>query len=99
MMGTLIKPTSASTAPARSARRGSSIADCSEINPMYRKKRISVDVVRASQTHQVPHVGFPHSEPVTRARNVNIAPVIDSAEAIIDDSRTFNVQPIAAYVA
>src|SRR3989442_11617277 len=96
MMGTLITPTRANTAPARSARRGSSIADCKEIKPMYRNKRISVEVMRASHTHHVPQVGLPHNEPVTNDRKVNIAPVNDSDDAIIDDSRALNAQPTPA---
>ena len=34
---------------------------------------MSSDVSRASQTHHVPHVGFPQKEPVQSARNVNNA--------------------------
>ena len=29
----------------------------------------------ASHTHQVPHIGLPHKEPVTRANNVKLAPI------------------------
>src|SRR5262245_18716466 len=96
MIGMLMTPTNAITMPARSARLRSSIADCNEMNPMYRNSRIRVDVVLASQTHQVPQVGRPHSEPVTRARKVNIAPVIDSDEAIIDVTRALKIQPTPA---
>ena len=35
---------------------------------------MSSEVSRASQTQYVPHIGLPHSEPVTRARKVNDAP-------------------------
>src|SRR5438874_13835330 len=96
MIGTLITPTSASTAPAPSAGRGSSIADCKEIKPTYRKSSISVEVIRASQTHHVPHVGLPQKAPVTKEINVNSAPVIASDEAIMEASRALKAQPIPA---
>ena len=80
MIGTLTTPTSASSAPARSARRGSSIAACSDMKPKYRNSRISSEVSRASHTHQVPQVGLPHSEPVHSAMKVNSAPVGARAE-------------------
>src|SRR5690349_20342854 len=99
MMGTLTTPTTANTAHARSARLGSSIAECNAMNPAYRKSRISVEVVRASQIHQVPQAGLPHNEPVIRATKVNMAPVVASDEAIIDEMRVLNAHPIAAYAA
>ena len=55
-----------------------------------------MDVIRASQTHHVPHVGFPQNAPVTNERNVNMAPVIEMDEAIIDASRALKAQPIPA---
>ena len=51
---------------------------------------------RASHTHQVPHIGLPHSEPVTSDSSAKIAPVGASADAIIDDSRVLNARPIPA---
>src|SRR6184192_3346914 len=92
-------PTKANTAPARSARRTSSSGDCREMNPMYRNRRISVEVSRASQTHQTPHAGRPQSEPVASETKVNIAPVVEIAVAIIEASRALNAQPIPAYTA
>ena len=38
-------------------------------------KRIKTEVNRASQTHQVPHMGFPHSDPVIRHIKVKVAPI------------------------
>ena len=35
---------------------------------------MTIDVNLASQTHHVPHVGCPHNEPVTIAKQVNINP-------------------------
>src|SRR3546814_2801355 len=89
-------PTSASTAPALSARRGSSTADCSAIKAIYKKKRISSDVRRASQTHQVPHIGLPHKAPVHKERKVNMAPVGAKADAIMADRRLLYTSPIPA---
>jgi len=63
---------------------------------MYKNIRINVDVIRASQTHHVPHVGLPQNAPVTSERKVNMAPVIEMEEAIIDASRALKAQPIAA---
>lgn len=48
---------------------------------------INSDVNLASQTHQVPHIGFPQIDPVTKARKVKRAPVL--AEAIDKTSKTF----------
>ena len=50
-MGTFSEPTIASNAPARSARRGSSIEACNDINPRYKNNKINSDVSRASHTH------------------------------------------------
>ena len=38
------------------------------------RKSTRTEVSRASQTHQVPHIGLPHSEPVTRQMKVKPAP-------------------------
>ena len=39
------------------------------------RNRTSTEVSRASQTQQVPHIGLPQSEPVTRQRSVKAAPI------------------------
>ena len=36
---------------------------------------MATDVKRASQTHQVPHIGLPHIEPVNNVSNANTAPI------------------------
>src|SRR4051812_28826373 len=96
MTGTLITPTSASTAPALSARRASSIEAWSAMKPKYRNSRMSSEVSRASQTHHVPQVGRPQSEPVQSATKVNSAPVGAIALAIMPDSRVLSTSPSAA---
>ena len=44
---------------------------------------MATDVNLASQTHHVPHIGFPHREPVNKQINVNVAPMGAIAEFII----------------
>ena len=44
---------------------GSSIARLSAMSPRYIRNSTKTEVSRASQTHQVPHIGLPQSEPVT----------------------------------
>ncbi len=70
-----------------------------DMKPMYKNNRINSEVSRASHTHQVPHIGLPHKAPVHKARKVNKAPVGASAEAIKEDSRVLNTNPIPAYTA
>ena len=95
MMGTLTAPTRASTAPALSLLRGSSMAACKAMKPMYRNSRITTEVSRASHTHQVPQVGRPHSDPVHKVSTANRAPVGASARAIMNDSRVPSTRPTA----
>ena len=38
------------------------------------KKRINSEVSLASHTHHVPHVGFPHIDPVISVATVKLAP-------------------------
>ena len=40
-----------------------------------KKSKISIEVSLASQTHQIPHVGLPHKDPVTIEINVKIVPI------------------------
>ncbi len=54
----------------------------SAMHEMYINKRTNIDVRRASQIHQVPHVGIPHIEPVTNVMNVKTAPTIELDSAI-----------------
>jgi len=96
MIGTLTTPTSARTAPARSARRVSSIAAFKERIPKYRKNKMSVAVRRASHTHRVSHSGLPQSAPVQSAIKANIAPVGAIAEAIMDHILALNARPSPA---
>ena len=74
-MGMFTTPTMAKSPHARLAVRRSSIAAFSPITPKYRKRRMSSEVSRASHTQYAPHIGLPHSEPVTSARNVKEAPI------------------------
>ena len=38
-------------------------------------KSIATEVKRASHTHQVPHIGFPHKDPLIIHIKVKIAPI------------------------
>src|SRR5258706_15974827 len=75
IMGMLIAPTSVSIAAARAACVGSSIVRHSAITPRYIRNKTSTEVNRASQTQYVPHIGRPHSEPVTRHISVKADPI------------------------
>src|SRR5574340_1508063 len=88
MIGTFTEPTIASSALARSARRGSSIEACSAMKPKYRNSRMSSEVSRASQTHHAPHIGLPHKAPVHNEMKANNAPVGAMAVAIMADRKS-----------
>ena len=45
------------------------------IYPKKKKKSIRTEVNLASQTHQVPHIGFPQADPVTKQIAVNVNPI------------------------
>src|SRR6266446_4001213 len=75
MIGTFTTPTTANTALARSARCVSSSPARKPIYPRYRKSRMSSEVKRGSHSQYVPHIGWPHSAPVTSAAKVNEAPI------------------------
>ena len=49
-----------------------------------------MEVIRASHTHQVPQVGLPQMEPVTRAMKVSAAPM--GAQAFMATSAIFIFQ-------
>jgi len=97
MMGTLITPTSASTAPARSARP--LIFDrCLQRNEPDVEKH-------QDQSRSQPRIPNPpdspgraaQSDPVTSEMKVKMAPVGAIAVAIIDASRALKAQPTPAY--
>ena len=52
--------------------------------------RIATDVNLASHTHQVPHIGFPHKEPVIKVKTENISPIGAIAFAIKSASGCFH---------
>ena len=60
---------------------------------------MSSEVSRASQTHQVPHMGLPHRDPVTRARKVYAAPTGALARATASASFMRQIRLIALAVA
>src|SRR5687768_18541232 len=75
MIGMLTNPTSVITAAARADLAGSSRARVSARIPRYMRNSTNTDVSRASQTHQVPHIGLPQIEPVISASAVKTAPI------------------------
>ena len=76
MIGRLIAPTSVRIAAARAARDGSSTVapqrDHAEIHQEQHEHRGEPPVPHPVSA---PHIGRPHSEPVTRQSNVNAAPI------------------------
>ena len=60
---------------------------------------MSSDVRRASQTHQVPHVGLPQIAPVASASTVKEAPMGAADAATACASLMRQMRPIAAAMA
>ena len=55
--------------------------------------KIATDVSLASQTHHVPHIGFPHIDPDIKHRRVKTAPIGAIALFIIKPKGIFKHQP------
>src|SRR5215204_5354724 len=96
MIGILTTPTKVSTPLARALVRGSSIALRRPITPRYRNSRSSSEVSLASHTQYVPHMGLPHSMPVTNAAAVNEAPSGAQLAATTSASFIFHTKLITA---
>ena len=62
------------------------------MSPKYMKSNMSSVVSLASQTQYVPHVGFPHNDPVTNATTVIHAPVGKEARNMIADTFVRQIQ-------
>ena len=60
----------------------------------YSKNKIATDVNLASHTHQVPHIGLPHKEPVIKQIKVKVAPIGATAELIIKPKGILKASPI-----
>ena len=56
--------------------------------------KIATDVILASQTHHVPHIGLPHIEPDIRHKSVNTAPIGAMALLIIKLNGILKDSPI-----
>ena len=61
---------------------------------MYIKNNINSEVSLASQTHHVPHIGLPHIDPVTKARNVKSAPTYAADLESISKTLIFQISAI-----
>ena len=66
-IGTLTKPIIAIRLEALSALSSCIINLFAIMNPMKKIASINIEVILASQAHQVPQVGFPQIDPVTKA--------------------------------
>ena len=53
-----------------------------------------MDINLASHTHHVPHIGFPHKEPVNIQINVKVAPIGATAEFTIKPKGILNDKAI-----
>ena len=73
-IGKLIDPAIASNAAGLLPRSLFSKALDKAMYPIKSKNKINIEVNRASQTHHVPHIGFPQIEPVKRVSKENKAP-------------------------
>ena len=58
----------------------------------YIINKIATDVNLASQTHQVPHIGFPQRDPVNKQIKVNVAPIGATAELTIKPKGILNAR-------
>src|ERR1700728_2785879 len=72
-MGTLIAAMIANTALRRARSSGSPFARRSAKYPSAKTSMMAVEVSRASQAHQTPHVGRPQIEPVMRVSAIKTA--------------------------
>ena len=75
MMGIFTTPIITNIDISRSAFSKLEKDPCKVKIPKYIINNISVDVIRASHCHHVPHVGMPHIDPENIAINVIIAPI------------------------
>lgn len=82
-IGRFTAPARARMAPIRAPRSSSSKARTRAAWPTQKKNSTSTEVSRASQTHQVPHIGLPQRLPVTRQRPVTAAPTGEISRATI----------------
>src|SRR2546430_12990284 len=99
MIGTFTTPTTASTALARSERCVSSSPARNPMYPRYRKSRMSSEVRRGSHSQYVPHIGSPHTAPVTSAAKVHEAPIGAQLAATASATSMRPIRPPAAATA
>ena len=64
----------------------------------YIINKIATDVKRASQTHQVPHIGLPHKEPVIKQIRVKVAPMGATAELTMKLKGVLKARPMILYI-
>src|SRR5690554_4958581 len=74
MMGMFTNPTNETIPAALKPVSALSNTQWMTMTPKYKKNSTSIEVKRASQIHQVPQVGFPHTAPVKSAIKQKAAP-------------------------
>ena len=97
MIGKLIDPTIINIAVIFSPKLSLVNEFFKKITIRYRKNKIATDVKRASHTHQVPHIGLPHNEPVIKQIRVKVAPIGATAELIIKLKGVLKARPMMLY--
>ena len=60
-------------------------------------KSIATEVKRASHTHQVPHIGFPHKDPLIIQIKVKTAPIGAIAELTINPKGILKARAATLY--
>ena len=93
IMGRLTEPTKTNTAVIFSAKLMFVNEFFRKIIIRYKKNNKATDVSLASHTHQVPHIGLPHKDPVIKQIKVNVAPMGAIAELTIKLKGILNERP------
>jgi len=97
IIGRLIDPTITKTAVIFSATLILVNEFFKKIIIKYKNNSIATDVSLASQTHQVPHIGFPQKDPVIRHINVKVAPIGATAEVTMKPKGILKARPATLY--
>ena len=98
IIGKLTEPTIINTAVIFSPRFVLEKEFFKKIIIRYNINNIATDVNLASHTHHVPHIGFPHNDPVTKQIKVKVAPIGATAELIIKLKGILKVRPTILYM-
>jgi hypothetical protein len=97
MIGKLIDPTIINIAVIFSPKLSLVNEFFKKIMIRYSINKIATDVKRASHTHQVPHMGLPHNEPVIKQIRVKVAPIGATAALTMKLKGVLNASPMMLY--